>query len=111
MKKKSPLQYKIISRIDDFCGIEKFIEKLNSHKLNLPANEKIMFASMVLYSQNLYLSSVPCEEDFVVYREASFKCLNLLEMHIKKTNCKYLTLLHGNILLGISEAKDLRFLA
>ena len=111
MKKNSPLQNKIIARIDDFCGIEKFVEKLDSHKLNLPANEKIMFVTMILYSQNLYLSSVPCERDFIVYRDASFKSLDLLEMHIKKTNCNYLKLLHGNILLGVSKTKDVRILA
>ena len=111
MKKKSPLQNKITSRIDDFCGIEKFVEKLTWYKLRLPANEKIIFATMMLYSQNLYLSSVPCERDFIVYRNASFKSLDLLEMHIKKTNCNYLKLLHGNILLGISETKDVRILA
>ena len=36
--------------------------------MNVPANEKIMFANMILQGQNLDLNSVLCEEDFVIPR-------------------------------------------
>lgn len=81
------------------------------HKIGLPVREKMMFANMIMYNQNLYINSVKCEEDFIVYKNASLKHLDLLEKYIKITNCEYLSLVKGNIQLGISSAKDVRILA
>ena len=111
MKKNSPLQNILISRIDNFCGIEKMNKKLNLYKSGLPIREKIMVESIIQYSNNLYIMPIPCEEDFVTYRVASFKTLDFLELQIKKTNCQYLSLIKGNILIGINSAKDIRILA
>jgi hypothetical protein len=111
MKNKTNLQSILISRIDDFCGIEQINKKLNFFKLGLPVRDRIMVDSIIQYCNNLYLMPINCEDDFVIYRTASFKALEFLEIQIKKTNCKYLSLVHGNISIGINYVKDVRILA
>jgi len=111
MKNKTNLQSILISRIDDFCGIEQINKKLTICKLGLPVRDRILVDSIIQYCNNLYLMEINCEEDFVIYRAASFKALEFLEIQIKKTNCKYLSLIQGNISIGINYAKDIRILA
>jgi hypothetical protein len=108
MKKRSPLQEQLISRIDGFCGVDKLIAKLEKYKQTLPAHERIMFINFIHYYQSLYLFYVPVEKDFVFYRNAVILHLNLLEKHIEVTNCRYLKFLYKNTTYGAAYTKDIR---
>tara|TARA_R110000822_G_scaffold30374_1_gene88527 strand:- start:1451 stop:1786 length:336 start_codon:yes stop_codon:yes gene_type:complete len=111
MIKNSILQNILISRIDQFCGIEMLTKKLTFRKSTLKVRDRMMFDSMIQYNKNLYLNPVPCENDFIVYKASSLKALDLLESQIKLNNCKYLSFIHSNILFGVTYTKDIRLLA
>jgi hypothetical protein len=111
MKKNSPLQNILISRIDQFCGIDKLTQKLNSYKINLRPRDRMMFESIIQYNNNLYFGFVPCENDFIIYKESSFNALDLLDRELKSNNCKYLSFIHEHISVGVSYTKNIRRLA
>lgn len=105
------LQNKMMSRIDDFCGIEKLVSFLEKFKNTVKDDDKVYFNNIIDYFSLFYEQTIPVEKHAVEYREATLKSISILEFYNKDRNCETLNFLINLIKFKLEAVSNIKGLA
>ena len=82
------LQRIIMSKIDDFCGINTLTNVLEYHVRNPKNQHKEVFEDLIIYYNNFYTSEFPVIHHAVTYRESIMVGVSIFKEYAKIQPCK-----------------------
>ena len=109
--KRSFLQNKITTRIDNLCGIENLVKFLKRFKNTLPSHQKLYALSIIQYYESLYLYYVDVESDCVNNRDTAIEWLSFLNEYKCVRDCSKLDFLVDSIGKGLEYSDKTRKLS
>jgi hypothetical protein len=105
------LQNKLMTKIDEFCGIESLVNFLEKFKNTVNESDKIYFNNIIDYFSLFYEQVIPVEKHAVEYREATLKSISVLEFYNKDMDCETLNFLINLINYKLEAVSNIKGLA
>ena len=102
------LHRELVSRIDEFGGLDKIIADLKRHEKTAPWNRKIVFGGMVIFLKQLYKGKINLEWCALGHRKLSGFIVRYYTKWGKRKNCDSLIFVADLIKFKMESLKNIR---
>lgn len=102
------LQAELITRIDDFGGIEKIIKDLKKHEKTAPWNRKIVFSGMSIFLRQLYKGKINLEWCALGHRRLSNFIIRYYGKWGARKHCETLSFVSELIKYKMESLKNIK---
>ena len=102
------LQEELVTRIDEFGGLNKIIVDLKRHEKAAPWNRKIVFSGTIIFLKQLYKGGINLEWCALGHKKLANFTIKYFEKWGKRKNCETLSFVSDLIKYKMEAMKNIR---